>query len=132
VVIVEPWLKSWGAIISNIPDWCMQLIRQPRFRPDQITFPQPRRPRSHPEPTHVLVTPRTEWFIVYSHAIATEPPEIGAEAGLPLEIQSILLKGCKSSCPMGIRIHPCETCQLSSGSRILFRRGHKLFEQAYN
>jgi hypothetical protein len=65
VVIVEPWLKSWEAIISNIPDWCMQLIRQPRFCPDQIAFPQPRGPRSHPAPTHVLVTPRNEWFILY-------------------------------------------------------------------
>jgi hypothetical protein len=43
----------------------LDIIKNPRFSPDDLTYSTTQRSNTHPTPSHVLVTPRGEWYIVF-------------------------------------------------------------------
>jgi hypothetical protein len=64
VIKTDELLSSWAEIIKAIPSWCLDLIKKPRFSPDDLTYPSTQRSKI-PTPSQVLVIPRGEWFIVF-------------------------------------------------------------------
>jgi hypothetical protein len=57
-------LDSWALITGAIPNWCLSIITKPRFRPRSLF---PLNGQFHILPSHVLTTPRDEWYLIFPH-----------------------------------------------------------------
>lgn len=65
VIKAQKLLDSWLGIIQAVPKWCLRLVKTPRLRPNSL-IPTQGGPFQL-LPTHVLTTPRNEWFLIYPH-----------------------------------------------------------------